>query len=241
MRNLRKTDTEAPKRADRDQLEKRTSKLHEELLKLQYGLYKNKEYSVLIVLQGLDAAGKDSTIRSVFSGVNPMGTSVKSWKVPTEEEYGHDFLWRIHKHVPPKGMIHIFNRSHYEDVIVPIINKSISPKKVNRRYEYINYFERLLKEENNTIIFKFFLHISKSKQREKLEERIYNPEKRWKHNPKDIEVNLKWNEYIKVYEKIIEKTEEAFPWHIVPADNKWYRNYLIANSLVKELKKHVKL
>jgi len=241
MRNLRKTDTEAPKRADRDQLEKRTSKLHEELLKLQYGLYKNKEYSVLIVLQGLDAAGKDSTIRSVFSGVNPMGTSVKSWKVPTEEEYGHDFLWRIHKHVPPKGMIHIFNRSHYEDVIVPMINKSISPKKVNRRYEYINYFERLLKEENNTIIFKFFLHISKSKQREKLEERIYNPEKRWKHNPKDIEVNLKWNEYIKVYEKIIEKTEEAFPWHIVPADNKWYRNYLIANSLVKELKKHVKL
>jgi len=241
MRNLRKTDTRAPKRADREKLEQKTAELHAELLKLQSGLYKNKEHSVLIILQGLDAAGKDSTIRSVFSGVNPMGTSVKSWKVPTEEEYSHDFLWRIHKHVPPKGMIHIFNRSHYEDVIVPIINKSILPKKVNRRYEYINYFERLLKEENNTIIFKFFLHISQSKQREKLEERIYNPEKRWKHNPKDVEVNLKWNEYIKVYEKIIEKTEEVFPWHIIPADNKWYRNYLIANTLVKELKKHVKL
>ena len=241
MRNLRKTDTEAPGRADREQLENKTAKLHEEMLKLQYGLYKNKKHSVLIILQGLDAAGKDSTIRSVFSGVNPMGTNVKSWNVPTEEEFSHDFLWRIHKHVPPKGMIHIFNRSHYEDVIVPQINKSLSSKRINERYKFINYFEKLLKEENNTIMFKFFLHISQEKQKEKLEERIYNPEKRWKHNPKDMEVNLRWNEYIKVYEKILDKTEEAFSWHIVPADNKWYRNYLIANTLVKELKKHIKM
>ena len=241
MRNLRKTDTEAPKRADREELETKTAKLHEEMLNLQYGLYKNKEHSVLIVLQGLDAAGKDSTIRSVFSGVNPQGTFVKSWKVPTEEEFSHDFLWRIHEHVPPKGMIHIFNRSHYEDVIVPQINKSLSSKRINQRYDFINNFEKLLKEENNTIMFKFFLHISQEKQREKLEERIYNPEKRWKHNPKDMEVNLKWNEYIKVYEKILDKTEKAFPWHIVPADNKWYRNYIIANTLVKELKKKIKM
>ena len=241
MRNLRKTDTEAPKRAARDKLEEKTTELHEQLLNLQYGLYKLKEQSVLIVLQGLDAAGKDSTIRSVFSGVNPQGTFVKSWKVPTEEEFSHDFLWRIHEHVPPKGMIHIFNRSHYEDVIVPQINKSLSSRRINQRYDFINNFEKLLKEENNTIIFKFFLHISQKKQREKLEERIYNPEKRWKHNPKDMEVNLKWNEYIKVYEKILDKTEKVFPWHIVPADNKWYRNYVIANTLVKELKKHIKL
>ncbi len=241
MRNLRNTDTEAPKRADRDKLEQKTSELHEQLLLMQYGLYKLKEHSVLIVLQGLDAAGKDSTIRSVFSGVNPQGTFVKSWKVPTEEEFSHDFLWRIHEHVPPKGMIHIFNRSHYEDVIVPQINKSLPPRRINQRYDFINTFEKLLKEENNTIIFKFFLHISQKKQKEKLEERIYNPEKRWKHNPKDMEVNLKWNEYIKVYEKILDKTEKVAPWHIVPADNKWYRNYVIANTLVKELKKHIKL
>ena len=241
MRNLRKTDTKAPKNADRDKLELKTDELHEQLLNLQYGLYKLKEHSVLIVLQGLDAAGKDSTIRSVFSGVNPQGTFVKSWKVPTEEEFSHDFLWRIHEHVPSKGMIHIFNRSHYEDVIVPQINKTLSSKRINERCDCINFFEKLLKEENNTIIIKFFLHISQDKQREKLEERIYNPEKRWKHNPKDMEVNLRWNDYIKVYEKIIDKTEEEFPWHIVPADNKWYRNYLIANTLVKELKKKVKM
>ena len=241
MRNLRKTSTKAPKSADRDKLEEKTAELHEQLLNLQYVLYKLKKNSVLIVLQGLDAAGKDSTIRSVFSGVNPQGTFVKSWKVPTEEEFSHDFLWRIHKYAPPLGMIHIFNRSHYEDVIVPQINKSLSSKRINERYKFINNFEKLLKEESNTIMFKFFLHISKEKQKEKLEERIYNPEKRWKHNPKDMEVNLKWNEYIKVYEKIIDKTEEEFPWHIIPADNKWYRNYLIANTLVKELKKKVKM
>lgn len=241
MRNLRKTDTDAPKRADREKLEKKTTQLYEELQKLQYGLYKFKKHSVLIVLQGLDAAGKDSTIRSVFTGVNPQGTFVKSWKVPTEEEDSHDFLWRIHEHTPPKGMIHIFNRSHYEDVIVPQINKSLSTKKINERYEFINFFEKLLKEESNTILFKFFLHISQKEQRKRLEERLYNPEKRWKYNPKDIEVNLKWNEYIRVYEKIFDKTEEVFPWHIIPADNKWYRNYLVANSLVKELKKHIKL
>ena len=232
MPDLESISTKAPEKADRDKLEKKTEELYSKLQSLQYQIYKEGNTSVLIILQGLDAAGKDSTIRSVFSGVNPMGCSVKAWKVPTEEEYRYDFLWRIHRFVPPKGMVQIFNRSHYEDVIVPQINKSISKKQLNQRYEFINIFERLLIEENNTVIFKFFLHISKKEQKEKLDERAVNPEKQWKYNPKDFEVNARWKEYIRVYNRIIDATEKEAKWHIIPADNKWYRNYLIADILV---------
>ena len=240
MPKLESVSTKAPDNADRYKLEAITQELYARLQSLQYRIYKEAEKSVLIVLQGLDAAGKDSTIRSVFSGVNPMGCTVKAWKVPTEEEYSHDFLWRIHRFVPSKGMIQIFNRSQYEDVIVPQINKSISTKKLKQRYKFLNMFEKLLIEENNTIIFKFFLHISKKEQKEKLDERAINPEKQWKYNPKDFEVNRRWKEYIKIYEKIIEATEEEARWHVIPADNKWYRNYLIADILVKEIKKNLK-
>jgi len=240
MPSLKNTDTKAPKKADRPDLEDRTEKLYIKLRKLQYKLYKNNKNSVLIVLQGLDAAGKDSTIRSVFSGVNPMGCFVKAWKVPTEEEFSHDFLWRIHKHVPPSGMIHIFNRSHYEDLIVPKINKSISKKQFDKRCKFINTFEELLIEENNTLIFKFFLHISKDEEFERLMERKNDPEKRWKHNPKDFEVNKRWEEYIKVYDEIIGKTDKQAKWNIIPADNKWYRNYRVASALVKGMEKKIR-
>ena len=240
MPPLKNTDTKAPKKPDRSDLEDRTEKLYIKLRKLQHKLYKNNKNSVLIVLQGLDAAGKDSTIRSVFSGVNPMGCFVKAWKVPTEEEFSHDFLWRIHEHVPQSGMIHIFNRSHYEDLIVPKINKSISKKQFDKRCIFINTFEELLIEENNTLIFKFFLHISKDVEFERLMERKNDPEKRWKHNPKDFEVNERWEDYIKVYDEIIEKTDKKAKWSIIPADNKWYRNYRVASTIVKGMEKKIK-
>ena len=240
MPKLESVSTNAPNNIDRDQLEAKTEGLYIRLQSLQYKLYKEAEKSVLIILQGLDAAGKDSTIRSVFSGVNPMGCTVKAWKVPTEEEYSHDFLWRIHRFVPPKGMIQIFNRSQYEDVIVPQINGSIGKKQLNQRYDFLNFFEKLLIEENNTAIFKFFLHISKDKQKEKLDERAVNPEKQWKYNPKDFEVNARWKEYVKIYDDIIDATEKEAKWHVIPADNKWYRNYLIADILVSGIEKHLK-
>ncbi len=240
MPHLKNIDCRAPKRADRDNLEFKTALLYKELQGLQHGLYKNKEHSVLIVLQGLDAAGKDSTIRSVFTGVNPMGCFVKAWKVPTAEEFSHDFLWRIHEHVPPKGMIHIFNRSHYEDLIVPLINDSLSKKRFENRCRFINTFEELLIEENNTIIFKFFLHVSKEEEHERLMERKNDPEKRWKYNPKDFEVNERWEEYIDHYDEIIKKTNKKAKWHVIPADQKWYRNYVVATTLVKEMEKKIK-
>ncbi|NIX14316.1 MAG: polyphosphate kinase [Candidatus Dadabacteria bacterium] len=237
MPHLKDINTRAPKKADRDDLEYKTALLYKRLQNLQHSLYKNKIHSVLIVLQGLDAAGKDSTIRSVFTGVNPMGCFVKAWKVPTAEEFAHDFLWRIHEHVPPKGMIHIFNRSHYEDLIVPRINDSISDKHFAGRCKFINTFEELLIEENNTIIFKFFLHVSKEEELERLMERKNDPEKRWKHNPKDFEVNKRWGEYIDHYNEIFRKTNKKAKWHVIPADQKWYRNYIVATTLVKELEK----
>ena len=239
MPSLKSTDTKAPKSLDREELVNKTSVLHVKLQNLQHKLYKQNRKSALIILQGLDASGKDSTIRSVFSGLNPMGCYVKAWKVPSEEESSHDFLWRIHKHVPPRGMIHIFNRSHYEDVIVPQINKSMTKKRIKDRYKFINKFEKLLILENDTAIFKFFLHISKEKQKEKLEERIFNPEKQWKYDPNDIEVNKRFDEYLKVYDKVINSTQENCKWNIIPSDNKWYRNFLIAEILVKGLTDHI--
>jgi PPK2 family polyphosphate:nucleotide phosphotransferase len=240
MPPLKNTDTKAPKKADRSELEEQTRALYKKLQSIQHSLYKNKKKSVLIVLQGLDAAGKDSTIRSVFTGVNPMGCFVKPWKVPTAEEFSHDFLWRIHEHAPPTGMIHIFNRSHYEDLIVPLINNSLSKKQFEGRCKFINTFEELLIEENNTIIFKFFLHVSKEEELERLMERKNDPEKRWKYNPKDFEVNDRWEEYIDHYDEIIKKTDKKAKWNVIPADNKWYRNYVVATTLVKDMEKKIK-
>lgn len=237
MPHLKDIDTRAPKKFDREQLEEKTRVLYKKLQSIQHELYKGKKHSVLIVLQGLDAAGKDSTIRSVFTGVNPMGCFVKAWKVPTEEEYAHDFLWRIHEHVPPLGMIHIFNRSHYEDLIVPLINNSLSKKQFGDRCKYINSFEELLIEENDTLIFKFFLHVSKDEEYERLMERKNDREKHWKYNEKDFEVNNRWEEYIDHYDNIIDKTDKKAKWHVIPADQKWYRNYLVANTLVEEMEK----
>lgn len=212
-----------------------TKKLIKELTALQRVLFAQSQYSVLLVLQGLDASGKDGAIRNVFRGVNPLGVRVIPFKKPTSIEFAHDYLWRIHQHTPENGMIHIFNRSHYEDILVPSVEGYIDKKTIDKRYGQINDFERHL-TENNTVILKFYLHISREEQTERLKERISHREKNWKHNDGDWAVSKKWNDYQDVYESIFEKCNEI-PWHIVSANSNWFKEYTIIKTLVEALKK----
>lgn len=217
--------------AAKDELES----LQERMSELQEVLYASGSHALLVVLQAMDAAGKDGTVRKVMSGINPAGCSVTSFKVPTAEERAHDFLWRVHKAVPARGQIGIFNRSHYEDVlIVRVLN--LVPKKVwERRYEQINDFERIL-AENGVVILKFFLHISKEEQAERFRERLADPTKIWKFNPGDLDMRKKWDDFMSAYEDALEKcTTEAAPWTIVPANRKWYRNLVVAKKIVATL------
>jgi PPK2 family polyphosphate:nucleotide phosphotransferase len=211
--------------------------LNEDLERLQELLYAEGKQKLLIILQGMDAAGKDGTIRHVFEGVNPQGVKVASFKVPSEEELAHDYLWRIHEQVPAKGQITIFNRSHYEDVLVVRV-KELVPKEIwQRRYEHINAFEKMLADEGVTIL-KFFLHIDQKEQKERLEARRDIPEKQWKFNPNDLKERKLWDQYQKAYEDVLRKTSTSWaPWYIVPANRKWYRNLIIATTLVDTLKK----
>lgn len=232
--SLRDIGTRAPNDFDKDDTKKKTAKLNEKLGELQNLLYAEGKHSVLIILQGPDASGKDGAIRDVFSGVNPQGVFVKSFKAPTPEESAHDFLWRVHQHVPPRRMIHIFNRSHYEDVLVTRVHKWCDDKTAMARMEAINAFERLLQEHNDTHILKFFLHISREEQQERLKERMTNPGKMWKYNPKDFEEADHWDEYHRMYEDCFNLCNHV-PWHIVPSDQNWYKEYYIANELHKLL------
>ncbi len=212
------------------------AKLGEELSALQEWLYAAQQHSVLIVLQGLDTAGKDGTIAHVMQSVNPQGCAVASFKVPTPEEAAHDFLWRIHKQTPGKGMITIFNRSHYEDVLVTRVHKLVSDDVVKQRYAQINNFEKLL-SDNHTIILKFFLHISKDEQKARLEAREQDEEKAWKLSPGDWEERQFWDKYTDAYENALGATATKHaPWYIVPADRKWFRNLAIATTLVETLR-----
>ena len=206
------------------------------LRELQDVLYAQGKYSLLIVLQAMDAAGKDGTIDHIFSGVNPQGCHVTSFKVPTPIEKAHDFLWRIHEAAPAKGMIGIFNRSHYESVLVERVHE-YAPKDVwKARYDHINNFERLLANEG-TVILKFFLHISKEEQAERFQARLDDPSKNWKFNPGDLEERKLWDQYQEAYADAISKcsTPEA-PWYVIPADKKWYRNAEISDIIVRTLK-----
>jgi len=221
---------------DRPAAEKEFEELKKQLAKLQERLYAEAKQKLLVVLQAMDTGGKDSTIRGVFSGINPQGVQVTSFKEPTKEELSHDFLWRIHKAVPASGYIGIFNRSHYEDVIVVRV-ADIFPESVWRpRYEQINQFEQLL-TASGTRILKFYLHISEEEQKQRLQERLEDPRKNWKFNPEDMAKRKEWKEYMEVYEDVFEQctTDEA-PWHIIPADQKWYRNLAIARVVVDALK-----
>ena len=211
------------------------SKLIARLDGLQERMYANSTRSLLIVLQGMDTSGKDGTIKSVMSGVNPQGCKVAAFKAPSKDELAHDFLWRVHREVPPKGYIGIFNRSHYEDVLVTRVHGWVSEKVAKRRFDQIKEFEELLTESGTTVL-KFFLHISKEEQKRRLEARIANPEKRWKWNSGDLEERKLWDEYQKAFEEVISatSTEEA-PWYVVPANRKWYRNLIVADRVVNAL------
>jgi PPK2 family polyphosphate:nucleotide phosphotransferase len=227
-------DTRAPKKYDKEKTKLKTAKLLEELDELQNLLYAEGKHSVLIVIQGMDASGKDSLIRDVFGNLNPQGVMVHSYKTPTEEELKHDFLWRIHKQAPAKGMIQVFNRSHYEDILITRVHNMIDSKTAKKRVRAINDFERLLTEHSNTCILKLYLHISQEVQLERLNERIRMPHKMWKYNEKDFEESKLWDLYMNCYEDAFEQCSEV-PWHIIPADQNWIKNYLVAEQLHKTL------
>jgi PPK2 family polyphosphate:nucleotide phosphotransferase len=212
-----------------------TDELTKRLADVQELLYAGREHKVLIVLQGMDTSGKDGTVRHVMRGMSPEGVRVASFKVPTETEREHDFLWRIHAQVPASGEIAIFNRSHYEDVLVVRVHKLVPETVWRKRYEKINDFEKLL-VENGTIVLKFFLHISKDEQRERLQARLDDPSKRWKFQHGDIEERKLWDDYQRAYEEAIQQTSTSrAPWVIVPADKKWSRNWIVASTVVKAL------
>jgi PPK2 family polyphosphate:nucleotide phosphotransferase len=212
-------------------LQKRLDRLGE----LQQLLYADKHYALLIVLQALDAGGKDGTIRHVMSGVNPQGCKVTSFKVPSSEERLHDFLWRVHKAVPERGDIGIFNRSHYEDVLVVRVHRTVSKEVWSKRYGQINDFEREL-SENGVKILKFFLHISKEEQKRRFQARILDPARNWKLSLADFEERRYWDDYMKAYEDALHKcsTSQA-PWYVIPANHRWFRNYVIAELIVQAL------
>jgi PPK2 family polyphosphate:nucleotide phosphotransferase len=220
------------KRKDADA---RLLELNERLEVLQESLWAEHKHKVLVVLQGMDTSGKDGTISHVFEGVNPLGVRVAAFKAPTPEELDHDFLWRVHPKVPGRGEMVIFNRSHYEDVLVARVMKLVPPEVWRQRYDQINDFERLL-SATGTVILKFFLYISKDEQKERLQERLDDPLKQWKFRKGDLADRAHWEEYLEAYEDALALTSQKHaPWYVVPADKKWYRNLVVAEVLVKAL------
>ncbi|MFN8309265.1 MAG: PPK2 family polyphosphate kinase [Chitinophagales bacterium] len=232
---LDKIDTRSPKKLHKSKVKADLVKLKLRLAELQNVLYAQSKYAVLVVLQGMDASGKDGVIRKVFDAINPAGCRIHSFKKPTELEMKHDFLWRVHQVVPEKGMIHIFNRSHYEDVLIQRVHKWIDETTVYQRFQHINAFEKLL-TENNTIVLKFYLHVSSEKQLERLKERISDPTKNWKYNAADLQERTFWNQYREAYEDVFEHCNDV-PWQIVPSDENWYKEYLICSAIVEQLEK----
>jgi len=227
--------TKSPKDVDKQETKKEIEGLVEELDALQNLLYAESKHAVLIILQGMDASGKDGVIRKVFSRMNPQGVRVQSFKVPTEEEAAHDFLWRIHQHTPAKGMIQVFNRSHYEDVLVTRVHGWCDDATAQKRFDAINAFEEMLLLHNNTQILKFYLHVSAEEQQERLRERVEDPTKHWKYNVKDEQEAALRDKYLQMYEDVFENCN-VLPWTIVPADQNWYKEYLVAKELVETLK-----
>ena len=208
----------------------------ERLKKLQYLLYAENRRALLVVLQAMDAGGKDGTIRHVMGGLNPQGCVVTSFKAPSEEEREHDFLWRVHQRLPARGEIGIFNRSHYEDVLVARVRELVPRPVWEKRYDQINAFEKSL-AGNDVVILKFMLHISKDEQRRRLQERIDNPRKRWKVQASDFEDRKLWDEYQKAYEAALSRCNHAWaPWFVIPANRKWFRNLAVSEVIVDTLR-----
>jgi PPK2 family polyphosphate:nucleotide phosphotransferase len=218
-------------------LERATAKHVKRISELQRVFYADARYALLIVLQGRDASGKDGTIRKVFTAVNPQGCTVASFKVPTELEQRHDFLWRVHAQVPQRGMIGIFNRSHYEDVLVPRVHGSITKKEWLARYDEINDFEEML-DHNGVVILKFMLHVSRAEQKRRLMERLADETKNWKFRVGDLEDRAKWDDFTEAYQGALKHTSTKWaPWYIVPADDKDVRDWLIARTIADALDK----
>ncbi|MFN4293891.1 MAG: polyphosphate kinase 2 family protein [Thermoflexales bacterium] len=210
--------------------------LNDELENLQELMYAEHKRKLLIVLQAMDTGGKDGLIRSVFDGVNPQGVKVANFKAPTPVELDHDYLWRVHPHVPGKGEIVIFNRSHYEDVLIVRV-QALAPESVwRRRYQHIREFERMLADEGVTIL-KFYLHISKDEQKRRLQARLDDPNKHWKFNIGDLKERARWDDYMRAYEDAINETStEWAPWYVIPANKKWYRDWVAVNIILDTLK-----
>ena len=227
--------TRASEDFDKKQAKEKTARMVEELDDLQNLLFAEGKHSVLIIIQGMDGSGKDGVIRNVLGNMNPQGVTVKSYKAPTQEELSHDFLWRIHAAAPGKGMIQVFNRSHYEDILVTRVHKWCDDETAVKRMRAINEFEKLLQEHNNTHILKFYLHVSPEEQHERLSERMKDPAKMWKYNEKDFEEAKLWDIYMKMYEDCFNNCNNP-EWTIVPSDQNWYKEYIIASKLHTLLK-----
>ncbi|MFT3903164.1 MAG: polyphosphate kinase [Niabella sp.] len=236
---LNKISTKAPKKADKEEIKAKTEEIVLELNELQNLLYAEGKHSLLIILQGMDASGKDGAIRKVMGRLNPQGVNVTSFKVPTQEENAHDFLWRIHKNVPGKGMIQVFNRSHYEDILVTRVHGWCSDALAKKRMKAINDFEELLQTHNDTHILKFYLHTSQEEQAERLNERLTGPSKMWKYNARDFEEAKLRPKYYKMYEDCFKNCANP-EWIIVPSDQNWYKEYIIA-STIRDLLKSLKM
>ena len=220
-----------------DALARATRKETDRISDLQRVLYADARYAVLIVLQGRDASGKDGTIRKVFSAVNPQGCTVASFKQPTDLEQHHDFLWRVHQQVPARGMIGIFNRSHYEDILVPRVHDLVPKKVWSARYAQINDFERML-TDNNVVILKFLLHISRAEQRRRLQDRLTDETKNWKFRVGDLDDRKRWDDFTKAYRGILTHTSTKWaPWYVVPADEKDVRDWLVAKTIADRMEK----
>lgn len=233
--SLKGISTKAPKDLDKETTKEVTGKILEELDGLQNLLFAESKHSVLVVIQGMDGSGKDGVIRNVLGNMNPQGVTVKSYKAPTAEELSHDFLWRIHQHAPAKGMIQVFNRSHYEDILVTRVHNWCDEDTAKKRMNAINDFEKLIQDHNNTHILKFYLHVSPEEQHERLTERMQDPAKMWKYNAKDFEEAKLWDVYMKMYEDCFEHCDKP-EWTVVPADQNWYKEYIIAKALRDLLK-----
>ncbi len=227
--------TRAPEGTDEDDIRDLAKDYSRRIAQLQEVMYAQGKENLLVIFQGMDSSGKDGASKNVFGRCSPIGVSTYSFKKPTDEEFSHDFLWRVHKQAPRRGEIKIFNRSHYEDILIQRVHGWIDEKRVDQRIKAINAFEELLVFDNHTTILKFYMHLSQERQQEKLQERIDDPEKNWKHNPGDWEEAKLWDRYRACYEDAINRS--TIPWHIIPVDQRWYRNYAIAKIVMETMEK----
>lgn len=234
MAILQNHSPKGPSDWDKNEIKKATKDLLEEIYEYNKRLYAEGKRSILLVLQGMDSSGKDGLTRTLFQMTSPAWVNVHSFKKPSDEEFAHDFLWRIHQRTPKKGMIMVFNRSHYEDILVPSVYGYIDKETLDKRYHQINAFEKHL-EENGTKIIKCYLNLSHEKQGEKLQERIDVPEKNWKHSDGDWATREHWNEFMEVYETLFDRCNDV-PWHIIPCDRNWTKLYSVATILLNTLK-----